>query len=132
MLVKYTLPRPSRVFTKAGKAHQFIPGINELSSDLWAELMKNRNFKEDVEAEHYEVVMEEDAPEDDGLPGTPLATFENVRDAFPIIKDTYDRKLLLQWRGHETRKTVVNEIDAQLARIEKRVKGKSQKEKEKD
>ena len=131
MLVKYVKPRPCRAFDCNGVATQFIPGVNQVKRSVWDELMKNKNFKRDVDREFFEVITDEEPkPLKDGADGSPLSLFENVRAAMPIIKETHDRKLLLSWRSREDRKTIIDEIDAQIARIDKRIKGKSEKEKE--
>jgi hypothetical protein len=128
MLVKYTKERASRAFDTSGNAFQFIPGMNDVPAEVWARLLKNRNFARDVNRGDYVIVTDKDAPEEKNA----LSLFENVRVAFEIIKETYDRKKLLQWRQQEDRKTVIAEIDAQIARIDKRVKGRSAKDKTED
>jgi hypothetical protein len=125
MLVKYTKERASRAFDKLGNAFQFIPGNNEVPAEVWARLIKNRNFMRDVNRGHY--IVQTDKEPEEGK--SALTLFENVHKAFEIIKETYDRKKLLQWRQQEERKTVIAEIDAQIARIDKRVKGRTEKEK---
>lgn len=126
MLVKYLKERPCRAFDKKGVATQFIPGINRIKESTWKSLLLNKNFRRDVAREYFQVVIEkEPEPMADGAEGSDLTLFETVRQAKPIIMETYDRKLLLSWRSRETRKTIVDEIDAQIARIDKRIKARS-------
>lgn len=131
MLVKYIKERPCRAFDTNGTATQFVPGINSIKQSTWDSLLKNRNFKRDVDRQFFVVVTEkEPEPLKDGAEGSHLTLFETVRQAKPIIAETYDRKLLLHWRSREDRKTIIDEINAQIARIDKRIAGPSDKEKE--
>lgn len=133
MLVRYVKERPCRAFDKKGGVTQFIPGINRIKESTWKSLLQNKNFRRDVEREYFQIVIEkEPEPLSDGAEGSDLTLFETVRQAKPIIMETYDRKLLLSWRSRESRKTIVDEIDAQIARIDKRIKARTDDDKQKD
>ena len=120
MLIKYNKARVCRAFDRNGAAVLFIPGINEVGAGVWKRLQENPHFMRDVRKGDYSVESETEPRGNT----TALTVFENVRDAFVIIKETYDKALLNRWKLGEERKTIVDAIDAQLTRIEKRTRKK--------
>ena len=123
MYVNYKRPNIAAVYTTTGASFTFIPGINEIDSKLWSQLLENKNFKADVDAKAYVVELDNDDSEsDDDAPGAnashPAPLAKAVEDQTSrIITQTYDIKTLKEMKRNETRRNVIDQIDAQITRL---------------
>jgi hypothetical protein len=171
MFVNYKLPNVAQVHTASGASFTFIPGVNQIDSTLWKQLLENKHFKNDVDAKHYVVEINDDqsvddeddddldqgGDDDDGEDNTPTPPPQNskpaskpagetkpqaesgpltkmasavssaVSSAFSgasddttsrVISETYDIKTLKEMRRSETRRAVLDKIDAQILRLQ--------------
>ncbi len=120
MLIENTKQRIARAFDKRGQAVLLLPGVNQLSAKVWAELKANKHFAKSIARGDFKVLSEDEAK-----PGeTPIgpSIFKNVRTAVDTIRATFDPALLNQWKQGEARTTITEAIDAQLALLEKNKK----------
>ncbi len=129
MYVKYKKPNIAVVHTAAGATFTFIPGVNEIDSKLWSQLLENKNFKADVDAKHYVVEIDDDeddidvdvpnpeAGPDAPKPFAPLSKASDDKTA-RLISETYDIKTLKDMKRNETRRNVIELIDAQINKLQ--------------
>jgi hypothetical protein len=115
MLIKNNRERVLRVFEPSGRGFILVPGVNQLDARTWEYLKTNRNFAKDVEREHVTVLTEEEP----SSKSSQISVFRNVREAFDIIRATFDVALLNSWKVGEERGTIIKAIDEQLAKLER-------------
>lgn len=115
MLIKNNRERVLRVFEPSGRGIVLLPGVSQLDPKTWNYLKSNRNFAKDIEREHVTVLTEEEAP----AKSSQISVFRNVREAFDIIRATFDVALLNSWKVGEERGTIIKAIDEQLAKLER-------------
>lgn len=126
MIVNYL---KSNVLLGTGKTGEFlfVPGNNEISNSLWADLMSNANFKRRVDSGYFKITSQ---AEPSGEGEIALADF-GPAEAKQVVRDTFDPELLRTWQKAETRKTVLSVIEEQLEKADKRV-AEAKKKKEGD
>lgn len=121
MLIRNNQQRIVRAFDKVGGSVMILPGTNQLSAKVWESLKSNQHFAKSVARGDIEVIIE-DEPKAGESPIS-SSVFSNVRGAMDAIRSTFDPALLKQWleaeQKGENRKTIVQTIEEQLARLEK-------------
>lgn len=115
MLIHYDRPNVLN-FPKLGANGQpdyvrFVPGVNEVDSDVWAQMQKDPTIKRMLE----DGVLKEKSKSE---------TFKKLpaQGAEKVIAQTYDIGLLTKWKAEETRRPVISAIDKQLAMVEAKTK----------
>jgi hypothetical protein len=115
-----------------GGAANLLPGVNEVDDEAWKKaqtvaLKALLTKQEGEDKPALELVSSAEATTattagattgttDTG--GTGTLSSKNVTDAKALVAETYDRKLLERWRTEETRHTVQQAIDEQLAKLQ--------------
>ena len=122
MYVNYKRANLAVVNTVSGATFTFMPGINNIDGKLWNALLENKHFKADVDAKIYVVETEDDQDDDhDDIPiqnqPAPLAKVQED-STFRLINETFDIKTLKEMRRNETRRPVLDRIEAQIQRVQ--------------
>lgn len=94
------------------------PGVNDIPDEKAVVLKGSKQYKHECFCGLIEVVQDDSliavSSKNDSLkPGLNM----NAKKAVELIRETFDRDLLESWTKNETRKTVLNAIDAQIDEI---------------
>ena len=94
------------------------PGVNDIPDEKAVVLKNSKQYKHELFSGLIEVIQDDSliavSSKNDSLkPGLNM----NAKKAIELIRETFDRDLLKSWTKNETRKTVLNAIDAQIDEI---------------
>lgn len=106
----------ARILGFYGKEYRLrlIPGVNEVSDDLWKNCQVNKLLQKMLAAG---MVVALDTKGGDAKPAASLAEM-TAADAVKLVSGTLDEVLLKKWAGKEERKTVQDAIAAQFKKLE--------------
>lgn len=88
----------------------FLPGVNRIERPVWDALKSNPLIQQCVEKGELEI-NELDTDNNQGLQNMP------VREAYKVIKNTFNKNLLVEWRDADTRSVIHRYVDTQLRLI---------------
>lgn len=115
---------------------RFVPGINEVSYELWQKAQRNKLFVKRIEDGILKVqsipnhskgptsadLIEEQSEESYSLSGL------NTQQAGELISKTFDTDLLKSWEEQEERKGVLKLISERIDEIESSLSPKDEKD----
>lgn len=97
---------------------QLIPGINKVDEKVWAEAQKFPKTKWLMENEHLEVVEGEGGKKLEASADESLASLSEKK-AVKLVEETFEMRLLEQWKKTEKRNKVLDALDARMDEINK-------------
>jgi len=118
MLVKWTEARALTIH-RPGKGREtshsiLVPGYNDVDDAEWGAVSKQPAVQRMVEKRK---LVTKTPSKDNKKSGKGLLRFD-LQEANEIISETYGKKILSEWRSHETRTPVINDIDFQIKRVD--------------
>lgn len=127
MLIEWTMPNVYSIWTpNVAKPLQLLPGVNEVEDKAWETVESHKNVLAHIEVGNL-VVMNK--PPGDRKQKTEGLMQYDVKEAKRIVKSTYDKELLTKWNDMDERKGIQTEITAQIERVDKSVRLKTDDEK---
>lgn len=117
-MIEWTQPNVYSVWVKGKQEpHKLMPGMNEISEDDWKNISVHPNAKAHISEGNLLV-------HEFGKKGAKSFKEYSVNDAKRIVKGTFDKDLLKKWAGEDSRKQVLEAIQAQIDTVDKSVKVK--------
>ena len=138
MLVEWTQARVYSIWTNAKTVPgappaakletTLVPGINEVDDEMWGRIAQHPNVKHYLEAGDLKVQNPPKDGPDRKKNAKGLLQYQII-EAKKLVRQTYDKQLLLEWKENDTRAGITSEIDRQITKIDATARPKTEEEK---
>jgi hypothetical protein len=122
MMVNYRRSNILTVTNKAGDTFLFVPGNNEITTALWKSFLELPTFKRRLDEGLFRTVSGDDKP------SVVVLQELSPSEAKELVNETFDPKMLREFKKSETRPGVLKVIEARLREAEERLSRKDQKD----